>query len=142
TTLTVALVIAITKFLEGAWIVVILIPLPVLMFTAISHHYELVEHRRTTFLPIHAKDIHHRFIVPVSDLNVLTKHALAYARSVSPAVTAVHVAVDGNKASTLQAAWRSWQEGLSENERISLDVIEPSHRSVIRSLLDYFGEVQ
>jgi len=142
TTLTVALVIAITKFLEGAWIVVILIPILVLMFTAISHHYEHVEHRRTAFLPIHPKDIHHRFIVPVSDLNVLTKHALAYARSVSPAVTAVHVAVDGNKASTLQAAWASWQEGLSQDEQVSLDVIEPSHRSLIRSLLDYFGKIQ
>src|SRR6266581_3565762 len=142
TTLTVALVIASTKFLEGAWIVVLLIPLLVLMFVAISHHYEHVEHRRTAFLPIHPKDIHHRFIVPVSDLNVLTKHALAYARSVSPAVTAVHVAVDGNKASTLQAAWASWQEGLSQDEQVSLDVIEPSHRSLIRSLLDYFGKIQ
>src|SRR5947209_5520406 len=142
TTLTVALVISITKFLEGAWIVVILIPLLVLMFTAISHHYEHVAQRRTAFLPIHPKDIHHRFIVPVSDLNMLTKHALAYARSVSPAVTAVHVAVDGNKASTLEAAWTDWQEGLSQNERIALDIIEPSHRSLIRSLLDYFGKIQ
>jgi hypothetical protein len=96
------------------------------MFTAISHHYEHVEQRRTAFLPIHPKDIHHRLIVPVSDLNVLTKHALAYARSVSPAVTAVHVAVDGNKASTLEAAWTNWQEGLSQNEQIALDIIEPS----------------
>src|SRR5436305_12981578 len=43
TTLIVALVIATTKFLEGAWIVVILIPLLVIMFMAISRHYQMVE---------------------------------------------------------------------------------------------------
>src|SRR5437588_1197855 len=48
TTFVVALVIASTKFFEGAWIVVILIPLLVLMFVGISHHYQHVEHRRTT----------------------------------------------------------------------------------------------
>src|SRR5581483_12345722 len=48
TTFTVALVIAATKFFEGAWIVVVLIPLLVGMFLAISRHYNHVEHRRTT----------------------------------------------------------------------------------------------
>src|SRR5260370_3605590 len=64
TTLMVALVIATTKFLEGAWIVVGLIPLLVLMFIGISHHYKLVERERTTAIPLHPRDIRHRIIVP------------------------------------------------------------------------------
>src|SRR2546427_2543267 len=90
TTLLVALVIATTKFLSGAWIVVILIPLLVLMFLAIHRHYLHVERERTTEIPIHPKDIHHRFIVPVAHLNVATKRSVAYARSIIPEVTAMH----------------------------------------------------
>src|SRR5262252_1107511 len=56
----VALVVATTKFLEGAWIVVVLIPLLVLVFTRISHHYQYVERERVTTLPLHPQDIHHR----------------------------------------------------------------------------------
>src|SRR5437016_2275910 len=63
TTFIVALVIASTKFLEGAWIVVILIPLLVMMFLAISRHYNRVEREKVSDIPIHPQDIHHRVIV-------------------------------------------------------------------------------
>src|SRR6266700_438676 len=66
TTFIVALVIATTKFLEGAWIVVILIPLLVLMFLAISRHYNRVEHGRISDIPIHPQDIRHRLSVPIA----------------------------------------------------------------------------
>src|SRR5258707_11313997 len=94
TTLVVALVIATAKFLSGAWIVVILIPLLVVMFLGIHRHYLHVERERTTEIPTHPKDIHHRFIVPVAHLNPATKRSLAYARSVTQEVTAVPVARD------------------------------------------------
>src|SRR5438270_754044 len=97
TTLLVAAVIASTKFLEGAWIVVVLIPLLVAMFLAISLHYQRVERERTTEIPIHPKDIQHRLIVPIAELNVAAKQSLAYARSISSHVTAIHVAIDRKK---------------------------------------------
>ncbi len=142
TTLLVALVIASTKFLEGAWIVVLLIPLLVLMFMGISYHYRRVERERITDIPIHPKDIRHCLIVPIAELNLASKQSLAYARSISPHVTAVHVASDTNKANALRAAWENWQMSLPENERSQLDVIELSHRSLIRSLLDYIDSIQ
>src|SRR2546428_3360077 len=52
TTLIVALVIATTKFLEGAWIVVLLIPLLVLMFMGISRHYQRVEREKVSDIPV------------------------------------------------------------------------------------------
>src|SRR2546428_2323457 len=55
----VALVVASMKFLEGAWIVVVLIPTLVLLFTGISHHYEHVERERITPLPLRPQDIRH-----------------------------------------------------------------------------------
>src|SRR2546430_6121981 len=122
TTLIVAVVIATTKFLEGAWIVVVLIPLLVAMFLAISRHYQRVERGRTTNLPTRPGDIHHRLIVPIAELNHLSQQSLAYARSISPHVTAVHVASDKNKANVLQTAWNNWQENLSM--QMQSDVIE------------------
>ena len=137
----VALVVASTKFLEGAWIVVLLIPTLVLLFIGISHHYEHVKRERTTTLPLHPQDIRHRLIVPIAELNLAAKYALAYARSISPHVTAVHVAVEREKADALQASWDEWQKSLSEQERSALDIIDPGHRLPLFRLLDYIDGV-
>ncbi len=142
TTLVVALVIATTKFLSGAWIVVILIPLLVVMFLGIHRHYLHVERERTTEIPIHPKDIHHRFIVPVAHLNPATKRSLAYARSVTQEVTAVHVARDRREADALSAAWEEWQSTLPERDRVQLALIESERRSLVRCLLDYIDAMQ
>ena len=141
TTLLVTLVIASTKFLAGAWIVVVLIPLLVVMFLGISHHYRRVERELTTSLPLQQEAIRHRLIVPIASLNPVARFSLAYARSISPHVAAVHVAVR-NDAETLRTAWEDWQKYLSEDELPQLNVIEPSHRSFLRSLLDYINTIQ
>ncbi len=142
TTLLVALVIATTKFLSGAWIVVILIPLLVLMFIAIHRHYLHVERERTTEIPIRPKDVRHRFIVPMERLDLATKRSLAYARSITPRVSVVHVALDRQKTDALRTAWEEEQNALSEDERAPLEIIEPGDRSLVRSLLHYIDAMQ
>ncbi|MFL5656687.1 MAG: APC family permease, partial [Ktedonobacteraceae bacterium] len=137
----VALVVAATKFLEGAWIVVLLIPLLVLLFTAISHHYEHVERERTTPIPLHPQDIRHRLIVPIAGLNLAAKQAVAYARSIAPQVTAVHVAVEREKAEALRAEWSEWQKSLPAHELSPLEIIDPGHRLPLLPLLDYIDAV-
>jgi amino acid transporter len=141
TTLLVASVIASTKFLAGAWIVVVLIPLLVVMFLGIRLHYLKVERELTTSVPLQQEDIHHLLLVPIASLNPTTRFSLAYARSISPHVTAVHIA-SRNEGNTLRTAWEDWQKQLSEDERSQLNVIEPSHRTFLRSLLDYINTVQ
>src|SRR4051812_47574990 len=64
-TLLVAVVISSTKFFDGAWVVVFLIPLLVLMLLGIRSHYLRVERERTTDLPVHPDEIRHRLIVPL-----------------------------------------------------------------------------
>jgi len=142
TTFLVAVVIASTKFFSGAWIVVVLIPALVIMFLAIHYHYHHVGHRRTSDIPVHPSQIQHRLIVPIASLNIVAKQSLAYARSISAHVTAVHVSTDTQKAATLRTTWDEWQATLSENEHIQLDTIELSHRSLIRSLIGYIGSLQ
>jgi len=133
----VALVVASMKFLDGAWIVVVLVPMLVLLFTGISQHYKYVERERITTLPLHPQDIRHRLIVPIAELNLASKQALAYARSISLQVTAVHVAVNREKADALRDTWDEWQKSLPANELSPLDIIDPGHRFPLLPLLDY-----
>jgi amino acid transporter len=141
TTLVVSLVIAITKFLEGAWIVVILIPLLVLMFMAISRHYQRVERGKVSDIPIHPQDIRHRVIVPIAGLDRAAIQSLAYARSISKHVTAVHVAVDVDDANKVREAWERWQKHLAEEEETQLIIIDSPYRSLSRPLLAYIDTI-
>src|SRR6266516_4112726 len=141
TTLIVALVIATTKFLEGAWIVVILIPLLVLMFLAIRAHYNRVEHARISDIPIHPQDIRHRVIVPIAGLDRAAIQSLAYARSITKHVIAVHVAIDEDDANKVRETWERWQKHLAEEEETKLIIIESPYRSLSRPLLAYIDTV-
>jgi amino acid transporter len=144
TTLLVAGIIATTKFLSGAWIVVILIPLLVAMFLSIHRHYTHVERERVTDIPIHPGDIHHRLIVPIARMNLASQQSLAYACSITPNVTAVHIASRQEEVKGLREAWDKWLEGLTERERISvrLDVMIEEHPSVLRTLLYYIKKMK
>src|SRR5712691_3863699 len=141
TTLIVALVIATTKFLEGAWIVVVLIPLLVLMFLAISRHYKRVEREKVSDIPIHPQDIHHRVIVPIAGLDRAAIQSLAYARSITKHVIAVHVAIDLDDANKVREAWERWQKHLEEEEETQLIIIESPYRSLSRPLLAYIDTI-
>jgi hypothetical protein len=141
TTLLVALVIAATKFLEGAWIVVVLIPLLMLLFLGISHHYKYVERERIIDIPLNPKNIRHRFIVPIAGLDHASKQALTYAHSISPHVTAVHVALQRERTDALRAAWDEWQKSLSAHELSQLHIIDPGPRLPLLPLLDYIDAV-
>src|SRR5450755_1812982 len=142
TTFVVALVIAVTKFTEGAWVVVLLIPTLILLLLGIRKHYLHVERERTTVLPISPKDIHHFLIVPVRELNTAAQQSIAYARSISPHVTAVHIAINAEKTAVLQENWKRWQEGLTEYEQVPLEIIDQGGRSRVRTLLDYINTHQ
>ncbi len=141
TTLIVALVIASTKFLEGAWIVVILIPLLVLMFMATSRHYQRVERERVSDIPVRPQDIRHRVIVPIAGLDRAAIQSLAYARSITKHVIAVHVAIDVEDANRVREAWERWQKHLAEEEETQLIIIESPYRSLSRPLLAYIDTV-
>ncbi len=143
TTLIVATVIAYTKFLSGAWIVVILIPALVAMFLSIHHHYTRFEQERVIDLPIHPQDIHHRIIVPIARLDAIAQQSLTYARSISPFVTALHVALNEQKTAELQSAWDTWQTSLGAEERMQLKIVDVlgNRRTFLRAALNYIRRI-
>jgi amino acid transporter len=129
TTGLVAVIIGVSKFDRGAWIVVILVPALVLMFYGIYRHYShittataidrdaiaqpetLEERASTTLTPIRPEEIRHRMVVAIAHFHQPALQSLAYARSITPFVTAVHVAVDQADADAVQEAWREWADG-------------------------------
>jgi len=137
TTLLVAVIISATKFFDGAWIVVILIPVLVIMLELIHRHYTRVEHERTSEIPIRPADIHHRLVVPVAGLDAIVKQSVSYARSISADVVAIHISSHKGKAEALRAAWDAWQQQFSEDERTSLEIIDLATRTIPRQVLAY-----
>ena len=97
-----------SKFLEGAWIVVLLVPSLVLLFQAVHRHY--VEARSELQLeqcPRPAKR-GQPILIPVAAMDRAAAKAIHYACAMSDAVRAVHVAIDEDKAALFQQQWQAW----------------------------------
>ncbi|GCF11051.1 APC family permease [Dictyobacter arantiisoli] len=141
TTALVALIIAITKFASGAWIVVVLIPLLVLMFIGINAHYRRVEQERTSNIPASPTDIKHLFIVPIAGMDRVSIQSLSYARSITDNVIAVHVAIDDSDEQHVREAWKRWRPNISADEKTELVIIESPYRSLGKPLLAYIDTI-
>jgi amino acid transporter len=134
-TFLVLLVVATTKFGDGAWMVVVLLPLEVLLFRAIHAHYEQASNELAAETPIDVDEITHQVIVPIASLNQVALQTLAYARSIArgpdDVVSAVHITDDPEGAAKLQDQWEEWQCG------VQLTIIESPFRSLVGPLLAY-----
>src|SRR5581483_4586457 len=121
----------------GAWLVILILPALVWLFRAIRRHYLEVDARALLpAVPEPAPPIKHVVVVPVAKLNRPTVVALRYARSLSPHVTAVHIASDLDRSDDLERSWKTWGEGMP------LVVIESPYRSLTRPLLQFLGELK
>lgn len=129
------LVVAIAKFLDGAWIVIVLIPLLVMVFRTINRHYVEIGHELSlheTFPPASTTPPPPpRVVLPISGVHRGILLSLRYARSISDQVTAVYVEVNPGDADPIRAAWEVWGMG------VPLVVVPSPYRSVVQPLLDF-----
>jgi amino acid transporter len=121
----------VTKFIEGAWIVVLIIPLIIVLLRKIHRHYEQFasEIRFRGQSPI--IPLHHTVVVPVNGITKASAGALVYATTISDEVVAVYVEVDKRITAKMEADWEEWDVG------VPLVVIPSPYRSVLRPLVDY-----
>ena len=132
----VLIVVAITKSLEGAWIVLLLIPVHVVFFRATKRHYDSVAaelslknwsgripRRRNTVL------------VPISGVHGAVLQAVEYARTFSPDVRAVYVNVEAAATARLQQDWEQWGQG------VPLVMLDSPYRSLMEPFLEYIEQV-
>jgi len=132
----VLIVVAITKAREGAWIVLVLVPVHVLFFRATKRHYDGVaaqlslkhwtpngERRRNTVL------------VPVSGVHRAVVQAVEYAKTLSADVRAIYVNVDAAATETMKSQWCCWGQG------VPLVILESPYRSLMEPFLEYIEQV-
>lgn len=137
TTFTVLIVIAITKFLMGAWMVILLIPTLVIFFKQIKKHYTDVGHQlaRDTFHQnLDLNNSKYPVIVPISGIHPGVVKAISYANTISDKVKVVYVDVDKNATEKMLKMWEKWGQGLE------IEIIPSPYRSVLNPLLDYIDQ--
>jgi hypothetical protein len=135
-TFIVLIVIAVTRFTRGAWAVIVLIPLLVLLFRAIHGHYQEVAKQLSTEGMEKLRQLKHEVLVPISGVHRGVIYALEYARSIAPDhVTAVYVDVNEEATRKLREKWEQWGSG------VKLVVLPSPYRSLSRPLLRYIDNV-
>lgn len=107
----VLLVVLATKFLEGAWVVLVLIPTLCWLFSAVHRHYALVRRETDCDLPLIVSDLRPPIVVIVMRRwSTITRNAIRFAMSISPEVVAVHVTADSKEGGHLASKWRRFVE--------------------------------
>lgn len=132
----VMIVFAVTKFHDGAWIVLILTPILVLTFFSIHHHYKNLAGRLSLDdFGLPPRIPRHRVILPVSGVHRGSLAALRYAHTLTDDITAVHVSIDPDEAEKVRRKWENWGDG------IRLVVLESPFRLMLEPLLEYIEEI-
>ena len=131
-TFLVLVVLVTTKFIHGAWIVVVLIPLLVMMFRAIHRHYQDLAKQLTMVGIEGLRPIRHEVIVPVSGIHRGVVRALEYAKAIAPEhVTALYINIDEETTKKLREKWHQLGGG------VELVVLASPYRSLVGPLLRY-----
>jgi len=135
TTAIATIIIASTKFAHGAWIVIVLIPLIIMMFRAIRSHYKAVAEQvlltRDARPPRPRRNL---ILIPIGAVNKAVVRAVDYARSRGGEVRAVLIDVDKEETALVEMKWAQWGCG------VPLIVLPSPYRSILGALMDYIEE--
>jgi amino acid transporter len=133
----VLIVIAATRFMEGAWVVLVLVPILVLVLLKIHSHYAEVAAQLSLAAAPHPQAVRrHTAIVLISGVHRGVIPAIQYGLSIAPDnVTAVYVDLDADATEKLRKKWEQWGSG------VPLVVLPSPYRSLVRPLLRYIDEI-
>src|SRR3990172_4916189 len=136
-TAVVMFVFAITKFRDGAWIVLILTPVMIGIFLWIHRHYSGLAKRLSleNYGEPPPYNMRHRVIVPISNVHQGTLAALRYARMLSEDITAVHVSLEPEDTEKVRKKWERWGRGTR------LVIVDSPYRLFLEPLLNYIEEI-
>jgi amino acid transporter len=134
----VAVVIAVTKFTHGAWIVILVIPTLVLIFMAMRRHYDDVAEQLSLDGWEGPPPMDHTVLVLVGDVHRGVVRAVQYARTLAAGapVRAVFVETDPARTAKVEEKWGNWGQG------VPLIVLTSPYRSLIGPFLHYVDMLQ
>jgi amino acid transporter len=126
-----------SKFLEGAWVVTIAIPIMMWLFAHTETYYANVARElKLGKTPPHPCKCESIVVVPTSTVNALTERAISAALSLGETVVAVAVAGDQEECDRIKHEWDEWRSG------VPIEVLLDPHRSLVRSVLRYVKSVE
>jgi amino acid transporter len=129
-------IVATTKATEGAWIIIVMIPVLVTVFEITRRHYDHVASELTLRGWQPEPQGRHVVLVPIGGVQRAVVKALRYARTLSPDVRAVYVEIDAGATESMKKLWPEWGQG------VDLVVLESPYRSLMEPLLEYIEEMQ
>jgi amino acid transporter len=132
-TTSILIIVIITKFMYGAWIIILLIPMIVPVFVFIHKHYNRVA-EQLRLLSMQAsppQTIEHSVLMPIDDVNYASLRAMSFARTISKDITVIHIATDTKRAEKIQEKMRTYAPDLK------LVIVESPLRAFMRPLLTY-----
>ncbi|NMP22589.1 APC family permease [Sulfobacillus harzensis] len=129
----------ITKFTEGAWIVVVAIPLMLWGFRSVRRHYRMVaDILRMEDLSGKPTPKQLVVIVPVASINQMTMGVLSTALSMNPdELLALHIATSPEREQQMTERWKQW----NPDSRIKLVVVQSQYRAVLRPMVRYIDHL-
>lgn len=137
-------IIAVAKFTEGAWAVLIAIPLVIALFLAVNRHYKQVDSRLTAnerdlenFTPeADPEYLPPTAVVVVGDIHKGTLEALKYAHSIAEEIAGVHVDIGRTDRDKLQSQWEKIEKD------VHLEIIDSSERSLLTPIVNFVAEFE
>ena len=136
-TFLVLIIVVMTKTLDGAWIVIVLIPILVTVFKLTRTHYESVaEQLSLASVEVDTTPHGHIVIVPIGGVHRAVIEALRYASALAKDVRAVYVNVNPESLVQLKKDWPVW------GSHVKLVVLQSPYRSMTEPLLDYIDRME
>jgi len=131
----VLLINGVTRFKDGAGVIVIIVPILVAACFAVHRHYLEVSNTLTTEIATSPDELKLVALVPIADLNSLALQSLAFARSMTDNVIAVHICDDEEHIARMRARWEVW------GNHVPLEIVESPYRTFVRPLLRYIDAI-
>ena len=126
-----------TKFIHGAWVVVIAVPLLMALFSQTEGYYrEVAVELRLGKVPPRPRKRESIVIVPTTTVSLLTERALSAALSLGDTVVALAVAGDEEERKRILTDWGIWKCS------VPIEVLIDPHRSLVRTVLHYIESLE
>jgi len=138
------IVILVTKFIHGAWVTALLVPLLIWMMMSVKRHYTRVHAETTDPTPLRLTGLEAPIVViPMARWDKITEKAMRFGMLMSPVVKVVHV--DSDDCDTLGKVWEDMvlgpvrAHGMAEPELVT---VKSSYRTILSPLMDYVLQLE
>jgi amino acid transporter len=135
-TATTLIIIGISKFSQGAWISILVIPMVIIGFYSIRKHYKQVGIQLSLHgLPPSIRPFPpQRVVVPISGIHLGMMDAINFARSISDHVTAIYVELEPGAGELVKKEWEEWWPD------VPLEIVPSPYRAIAEPILKFLDE--